>query len=107
MEHAIANAGIQKMFDSDQVRFQQFAYFCPLPVEVMVASPNVTLSAVFNEEPSARCDKLFKQLISPSDWARRCRAALGQVKMRPITDRLIMMDESGQAFVTRIRSERN
>jgi len=32
--------GIQKMFDSGQVRFTSLHNFCPLPVEVMVASPD-------------------------------------------------------------------
>src|SRR5437773_11745294 len=43
--------GIKKMFDSGQVRFTSLHNFCPLPVEVMVASPDCyQLSAVFSVE---------------------------------------------------------
>ena len=32
--------GIQKMFDAGKVRFSSLHKVCPLPVEVMVASPD-------------------------------------------------------------------
>jgi hypothetical protein len=32
--------GIQKMFDAGEVRFSSLHNFCPLPVEVMGASPD-------------------------------------------------------------------
>ena len=32
--------GIQKMFDAGEVRFSSLHNFCPLPVEVMAASPD-------------------------------------------------------------------
>src|SRR5690348_6672530 len=32
--------GIHKMFDAGEVRFSSLHNFCPLPVEVMMASPN-------------------------------------------------------------------
>ena len=32
--------GIQKMFDAGEVRFSSLHNFCPLPVEVMSASPD-------------------------------------------------------------------
>src|SRR4029077_8172849 len=82
--------GLQKMVDSDQVRFTSLHNFCPLPVEVMVASPDCyQLSAISPEER----ERAVKQTFQTSDFAERLGAPfvvlhLGQVKMRPITDRL-------------------
>ena len=90
--------GIQKMFDSGQVRFTSLHNFCPLPVEVMVASPDCyQLSAVSPEER----ERAVKQTFQTIDFAERLGAPfvvlhLGQVKMRPITDRLIKMTNVGK-----------
>ena len=90
--------GIQKMFDSGQVRFTSLHNFCPLPVEVMVASPDCyQLSAVSPEER----ERAIKQTFQTIDFAERLGAPfvvlhLGEVKMRPITDRLIKMTKTGK-----------
>jgi sugar phosphate isomerase/epimerase len=90
--------GIQKMFDSGQVRFTSLHNFCPLPVEVMVASPDCyQLSAVSPEER----ERAVRQTFQTIDFAERLGAPfvvlhLGQVKMRPITDRLINMTKAGK-----------
>jgi sugar phosphate isomerase/epimerase len=90
--------GIQKMFDSGQVRFTSLHNFCPLPVEVMVASPDCyQLSAVSSEER----ERAIKQTLQTIDFAQRLGAPfvvlhLGQVKMRPITDRLIKLTKGGK-----------
>jgi sugar phosphate isomerase/epimerase len=90
--------GIQKMFDSGQVHFSSLHNFCPLPVEVMVASPNCyEFSAVSPEER----DRAVRQTFQTIDFAERLGAPfvvlhLGQVKMQPITDRLIMMTKAGK-----------
>ena len=90
--------GIQKMFDSGQVRFTSLHNFCPLPVEVMVASPNCyEFSAVSHEER----ERAVKQTFQTIDFAERLNAPvvvlhLGEVKMQPITDRLIMMTKAGE-----------
>jgi len=90
--------GIQKMFDSGQVRFSSLHNFCPLPVEVMVASPDCyEFSAVSPEER----DRAVRQTLQTIDFAERLGAPfvvlhLGQVKMHPITDRLIMMTKAGK-----------
>ncbi len=92
--------GIQKMFDSGQVHFSSLHNFCPLPVEVMVASPDCyEFSAVSPEER----DRAVKQTFQTIDFAERLGAPfvvlhLGQVKMQPITDRLIMMTKAGEHF---------
>ena len=89
--------GIQKMFDSGQVRFSSLHNFCPLPVEVMVASPDCyEFSAVTPEER----ERAVRQTFQTIDFAERLGAPfvvlhLGQVKMQPITDRLIMMSKAG------------
>ena len=89
--------GIQKMFDAGDVRFTSLHNFCPLPVEVMVASPDCyQLSAVSPEER----ERAVKQTFQTIDFAERLGAPfvvlhLGQVKMEPITDRLIMMTKAG------------
>ena len=86
------------MFDSGQVRFTSLHNFCPLPVEVMVASPDCyQLSAVFPEER----ERAVKQTLQTIDFAERLHAPfvvlhLGQVNMRPITDRLIEMTKAGK-----------
>jgi sugar phosphate isomerase/epimerase len=90
--------GIQKMFDTGQVRFTSLHNFCPLPVEVMVASPNCyEFSAVSHEER----ERAVKQTFQTIDFAERLNAPvvvlhLGEVKMQPITDRLIMMTKAGE-----------
>ena len=90
--------GIQKMFDSGQVRFSSLHNFCPLPVEVMVASPDCyQLSAVSPEER----ERAVKQTFQTIDFAERLSAPfvvlhLGEVKMRPITDRLIQLTKAGK-----------
>ena len=90
--------GIQKMFDLGEVRFTSLHNFCPLPVEVMVASPDCyQLSAVSPEER----ERAVRQTFQTIDFAERLGAPfvvlhLGQVKMRPITDRLIQMTKAGK-----------
>ena len=90
--------GIQKMFDSGQVRFTSLHNFCPLPVEVMVASPDCyQISAASLEER----ERAVKQTFQTIDFAERLGAPfvvlhLGQVKMRPITDQLIRMTKGGK-----------
>jgi sugar phosphate isomerase/epimerase len=90
--------GIQKMFDSGEVRFTSLHNFCPLPVEVMVASPDCyQISAVSPEER----ERAVKQTFQTIDFAERLGAPfvvlhLGQVRMRPITDRLIKLTKTGE-----------
>jgi sugar phosphate isomerase/epimerase len=90
--------GIQKMFDSGQVRFSSLHNFCPLPVEVMVASPNCY---EFSSTSPEERDGAIRQTFQTIDFAERLGAPfvvlhLGQVKMQPITDRLIMMTKAGK-----------
>lgn len=90
--------GIQKMFESGQVRFSSLHNFCPLPVEVMVASPDCyQLSAASQEER----DRAIRQTLQTIDFAERLNAPfvvlhLGRVKMDAITDELIKMTKAGK-----------
>ncbi len=90
--------GIQKMFDAGKVRFSSLHNFCPLPVEVMVASPDCyKFSAVSPEER----ERAIKQTFQTIDFAERLNAPfvvlhLGQVNMRPITDPLIGLAKTGE-----------
>src|SRR5216110_979919 len=90
--------GIQKMFDAGEVRFSSLHNFCPLPVEVMAASPDCyQFSAVYPQER----ERAVKQTLQTIDFAARLNAPfvvlpLGQVDMSPITDRLIEMAKTGR-----------
>ena len=85
--------GIQQMFDAGEVRFSSLHNFCPLPVEVMVASPNCY---EFSGASIDERERAVKQTSQTIDFAERLGAPfvvlhLGRVKMRPITDILIRM----------------
>src|SRR6267378_4016761 len=90
--------GIQKMFDAGEVRFSSLHNFCPLPVEVMAASPDCyQFSAVYPQER----ERAIKQTFQTIDFAARLNAPfvvlhLGQVNMPPITDQLIELAKTGK-----------
>src|SRR5436309_10973093 len=90
--------GIQKVFDAGEVRFSSLHNFCPLPVEVMMASPDCyEFSAVSSEER----ERAVKQTLQTIDFAARLNAPfillhLGDVNMRSITDRLIELVKTGR-----------
>ena len=90
--------GIQKVFDAGEVRFSSLHNFCPLPVEVMAASPDCyQFSAVHPQER----ERAIKQTFQTIDFAARLGAPfvvlhLGTVKMQPITDRLIELAKAGE-----------
>src|SRR5437870_1627497 len=90
--------GIQKAFDAGEVRFSSLHNFCPLPVEVMMASPDCyKFSAVSSEER----ERALKQTFQTINFAARLNAPfivlhLGEVNMRPITDRLIELAKTGR-----------
>src|SRR5438874_12964708 len=90
--------GIQKAFDAGEVRFTSLHNFCPLPVEVMMASPDCyKFSAVSAEER----ERAVKQTFRTIDFAERLNAPfvvlhLGEVNMPPITDQLIALAKNGR-----------
>ena len=90
--------GIQKMFDAGEVRFSSLHNFCPLPVEVMGASPDCyQFSALYQTER----ERAVKQTFQTIDFAQRLGAPfvvlhLGSVRMNPITDELLSLAKKGE-----------
>ena len=90
--------GIQQMFDAGKIRFSSLHNFCPLPVEVMTASPDCyKFSATHPEER----ERAVKQTCQTIDFADRIGAPfvvmhLGEVPMQPITDPLIALAKKGK-----------
>jgi sugar phosphate isomerase/epimerase len=90
--------GIQKVFDAGEIRFSSLHNFCPLPVEIMMASPDCyKFSAVSSEER----ERAVKQTFQTIDFAARLNAPfvvlhLGEVNMPPITDQLIALAKNGR-----------
>ena len=90
--------GIQKMFDTREIRFSSLHNFCLSPGEATVASPDCyTFSAASAEERERAVTQTFQAI----DLAGQLNAPfvvlhLGEVTMPPITDRLIAMAKAGQ-----------
>src|SRR5213082_1991129 len=90
--------GIQKMFDAGEVRFSSLHNFCPLPVEVMSASPDCyQFSTIYPKER----ERAIKQTIQTIDFAARLGAPfvvlhLGEVRIGPVTDSLIELVKNGR-----------
>jgi sugar phosphate isomerase/epimerase len=92
--------GIQKLYESGKMRFCSLHNFCPLPVEVMGASPDCyKFSSPYLKER----ERAVKQTFQTIDFAQRLGAPfvvlhLGEVRMNPITDELIALAKCGQLF---------
>jgi len=92
--------GIQKMYDAGEVTFSSLHNFCPLPVEVMQASPDCyKFSALYSRES----ERAIKQTLQTIDFAERLGAPFvvlhcGRVPMNPITDELIDLAKAGEIF---------
>jgi sugar phosphate isomerase/epimerase len=92
--------GIQKMFDAGEVQFSSLHNFCPLPVEIMQASPDCyKFSAAYTKER----ERAIKQTFQTIDFAERLGAPFvvlhcGEVEMNPITDELIVLAKRGEIF---------
>jgi sugar phosphate isomerase/epimerase len=90
--------GVQKMFESGKIKFTSLHNFCPLPVEVLGASPDCYQFSSGN--PRER-ERAVKQTLQTIDFAERLGAPfvvmhLGEVLMKPITDVLIKLVRKGQ-----------
>jgi sugar phosphate isomerase/epimerase len=92
--------GIQKMFDAGEVQFSSLHNFCPLPVEIMQASPDCyKFSAAYSKER----ERAIKQTFQTIDFAERLGAPFvvlhcGEVEMNPITDELIVLAKAGELY---------
>jgi sugar phosphate isomerase/epimerase len=90
--------GIQKMFDAGEIKFSSLHNFCPLPVEVMGASPDCYQFSAADEKERERA---VKQTLQTIDFAERLGAPfvvmhLGEVAMSPITEPLIALAKKGE-----------
>src|SRR5438309_2908548 len=90
--------GIQKIFDAGEIEFSSLHNFCPLPVEVMGASPDCYQFSAAHEKERERA---VKQTFQTIDFAERLGAPfvvmhLGEVAMKSITDSLIKLARKGQ-----------
>jgi sugar phosphate isomerase/epimerase len=92
--------GIQKMFESGKVKFSSLHNFCPLPVEVLHASPDCYQ---FSSPEVNERERAVKHTLQTIDFAERLDAPfvvmhLGEVPMRPVTDDLIKLARKGELF---------
>jgi sugar phosphate isomerase/epimerase len=90
--------GIQEMFDAGEVRFSSLHNFCPLPVEVLGASPDCYQFSSFY--PKER-ERAIKQTLQTIDFAARLGAPfvvlhLGEVPIGAVTDALIALAKNGK-----------
>ncbi|HEY3602048.1 MAG TPA: sugar phosphate isomerase/epimerase [Chthoniobacterales bacterium] len=92
--------GVQKIFDAGEVRFSSLHNFCPLPVEVMSASPDCY---TFSSGSANERQRAIKQTLQTIDFAERLDAPfvvlhLGRVAMKPVTEPLIALAKDGGMF---------
>jgi sugar phosphate isomerase/epimerase len=92
--------GVQKLFEDGEVRFTSLHNFCPLPVEVMSASPDCY---TFSSNSGHERQRAVKQTLQTIDFAARLGASfvvlhLGKIPMKPVTDPLIALAKAGEMF---------
>lgn len=92
--------GIQEMFDAGEVRFSSLHNFCPLPVEVMGASPDCY---TFSTNSARERERAVRQTLQTIDFAARLGAPfvvlhLGRVPVKPVTEPLIALSKAGKIF---------
>ena len=90
--------GVQKLFDKGVVQFSSLHNFCPLPVEILRASPDCLQFSSHREQERERA---VRQTFLTIDFAARFGAPLvvlhcGRVPMRPITAQLAEMAGTGR-----------
>jgi sugar phosphate isomerase/epimerase len=88
------------MFEAGQVRFSSLHNFCPLPVEVMGASPDCY---TFSSSSSRERQRAVRQTLQTIDFAARLEAPfvvlhLGKVLMKPVTEPLIALARAGEMY---------
>src|SRR5881396_1134249 len=90
--------GIQEMYDAGRIKFSSLHNFCPLPVEVLGASPDCYQ---FSSAHGNERDRAVKQTFQTIDFAERLGAPfivmhLGEIPMKPVTDSLIKLARKGE-----------
>ena len=92
--------GIQKIFESGRVKFSSLHNFCPLPVEVLHASPDCYQ---FSSPHGKERERAIRQTFQTIDFADRLGAPfvvvhLGAVPMHPTTDSFINFAIKGEVL---------
>ena len=92
--------GVQKVFEAGEVRFSSLHNFCPLPVEVMSASPDCY---TFSSGSAQERQRAIRQTLQTIDFAERLGAPfvvlhLGRVPIKPVTEPLIALAKAGEMF---------
>lgn len=90
--------GIQEMVEAGEVEICSLHNFCPLPVEVLQASPDCYQ---FSSPDKRERERAVKQTLQTIDFAARLTASFvvlhcGSVMMNPITDELIALATNGE-----------
>src|SRR5262245_58292824 len=80
--------GVQKVFEAGEVKFSSLHNFCPLPVEVMSASPDCY---TFSSSSPHERQRAVRQTLQTIDFAERLGAQfvvlhLGRVPIQPVTE---------------------
>src|SRR5207237_8714792 len=92
--------GIHNMSEPGKVKFSSLHNFCPLPLEVMCASPDCyQFSSPYGKER----ERAIKQTFQTIDFAERLGAPfivmhLGEIPMKPVTDSFIKRLRKGEQF---------
>jgi sugar phosphate isomerase/epimerase len=88
--------GIQKMFEAGEVQFSSLHNFCPLPVEIMRASPDCyKFSAAYSKER----ERAVKQTFQTIDFAERLGAPFVVLHCgERFHDRLDVLAKNGEVF---------
>ncbi len=92
--------GIQKAFERGLVRFCSLHNFCPLPVDVMSASPDCY---TFSARTAHERRRAVKQTLQTIDFAERLGAPFvvlhcGRVTISDVTDPLIELIKAGKMY---------
>ncbi|HHY84796.1 MAG TPA: sugar phosphate isomerase/epimerase [Verrucomicrobia bacterium] len=90
--------GILEAVDAGEIRISSLHNFCPLPIGVNHAAPN--LFQFSSESPRER-ELALKHTLRTLDFASRVKASVvvlhsGSIEMRPYTDRLIELVARGE-----------
>ena len=92
--------GIQKVYERGDVKFSSLHNFCPLPVEIVQASPNCYQ---YTSHIAAQRERALKLTFQTIDWAVKLQAPnvvlhLGSIPMEPITSQLGQLILEGKQF---------
>lgn len=90
--------GIERFFRRGNIRITSLHNFCPLPVEVLAASPNCYQ---YTSHQKAERERALKLTLRTIDFAEKLGASfvvlhLGRVPMGNYTDKLIALAEGGK-----------